>query len=178
MKDIMLPPGDWAPAPDAPELFMVSRKGELFSLRSNKVVALNPVGKGYLAHITKVGGRQGETKVLKAHIQVAKAFHPNPENKPLVNHKNGIKSCNEDWNVEWATHQENVKHAIDTGLSPKIPPSEVCISGNIVREILENEHGPSRDIAERYGVSKTTVQRIRNNPAKYLSLTMNKVPVV
>lgn len=52
MKDLTLPPGDWVPAPDAPDLFMVSRKGELYSLRSNKVVALNPVGKGLsLIHI-------------------------------------------------------------------------------------------------------------------------------
>ncbi len=50
------------------------------------------------------------------HILLAIAFIPNPENKPTVNHKNGIKlDCTLD-NLEWATYGENNKHAIDNGL--------------------------------------------------------------
>ena len=172
MKEINLPPGDWLPAPDAPDLFLVSRKGELYSKRTNKIVSQNILGAGYYGHVTKVGGRKGTNLALKTHIQVAKAFHPNPENKPEVNHKNGIKSCNEDWNVEWSTRKENMEHASATGLCARDPSAYVKFSGEDVREILENETcGSSREVGKKYGVSHRTILDVRNNPAHYLDIT-------
>ena len=60
---------------------------------------------GYVSHdVIDVSGR---TVCKQAHTLIALAFIPNPENKPEVNHINGVRNDNRVANLEWATRTEN-----------------------------------------------------------------------
>lgn len=58
--------------------------------------------------------RPGEKKKkFFVHRLVALAFIENPEDKPIVNHKNGDRKDNRLDNLEWMTDSENVRHGND-----------------------------------------------------------------
>ena len=99
-------------------LYQVSSSGEIRSLskpyfsdkpnmRPEKTKALRKKKNGYL----QVGlYKDGKAKSFTIHRLVAKAFIPNPNNLPYVNHKDENKSNNHCDNLEWCTASYNLHY--------------------------------------------------------------------
>jgi hypothetical protein len=57
--------------------------------------------------------KNGKITTYRVHRLVARAFIPNSDNKPCVNHLDGNKLNNNIENLEWCTYSRNTRHAIE-----------------------------------------------------------------
>lgn len=80
----------------------------------NKIYKMTPFDNGHGYKVVGLGIRE-EGKVKRknyyVHRLVAKAFIPNPLNKPEVNHKDYDRSNNSVSNLEWCTDKENTSYS-------------------------------------------------------------------
>jgi hypothetical protein len=87
----------------------VSSLGNVRNNRNGRVLKPYDDGNGYLRVNL-------DNRGCRVHILVALSFIPNPDEKPVVNHKRGKKHDNRASQLEWVTLSENTQHAYDNGL--------------------------------------------------------------
>ena len=93
------------------------------------------------------------------HRIVGKAWVPNPDRKPEINHKDGNKlKCNAS-NLEWVTHKENIRHAYAMGLAGG-PKTNRRLTDDQVRAIRKDPR-PSTVVCKEYGVGSRAIRYIR-----------------
>lgn len=117
---------NWKDVPGYEGLYAISDLGNIKSFYTNKILKPSIDKFGYCRFSATKNKKQ---KTLRIHRLVGELFIPNPENKPQINHKNGIKTDNSKDNLEWVTDSENKKHAYQEGL---------MIGGNKYSKIRSN----------------------------------------
>jgi len=101
--------------------------------------------------------KDGGVKNITVHRLVAQAFINNKYNKPLINHKNGVKIDNRVKNLEWCTHKENTIHSFENGLQ------ERKVSNQDAIYIRENKGGLYQwQLAERFNVCQQMISMIQS----------------
>lgn len=154
-------------------LYQVSSKGRLRALERNttyftkngkeithkrKARLLSPTqdADGYMK--TTLTNTEGVRLNKYIHQLVAQSFLKNPNNKPCVNHLNGVRDCNDVENLEWTTIADNNKHGRlrHEGLIPNS-----TLTKTDVKEIrFLNAHGVrQKTLAKIFEVNVRTIYR-------------------
>lgn len=95
---------------------------------------------------------------------VAETFIPNPDNLPVVGHKNNIKTDNRVENLYWTTYSENSQKAVNDGLLVNdkgfddSQSKPVNMYNTLTNELL-GTYGSIIEANKITGVAKTTIAR-------------------
>lgn len=149
--------------------YLVSPEGEIFSVKSNKLLKPYTDKNGY-----KIVGlfRNGSQKKHKVHRIVAVTFLPNPHNYPQVNHIDENPANNNVTNLEWCSCEYNINfgnrnHKVSVALSNKTDKMRpvACLDMNMnLITIFQSLHS-----VERWGFNRGAVYSVCNRKYRHKS---------
>jgi len=157
--------------------YQVSNFGRVRSFHQRTIHILKPRSAFDYFKVPLCRGK-GDEKIFFVHILVAKTFIPNPENKKIVNHKDGNKKNNHVSNLEWVTQSENLKHAYKIGLlkplhgteSPRSKLTEDDVK--YIRKVYKprDRKFGAVALAKTFGVNRYTIYNIISGKS-YINIT-------
>lgn len=137
------------------ELYTLYADGTIHSGKLDINLQARQNNNGYL--MVTLDGKQ-----LSVHRLVAMHFLPNPYNYSQVNHKDGNKLNNHYSNLEWCNPEQNIQHALETGLRKGF--IHVNDKRKYLKRVLEGE--TAANLAKEIGtVHPNTLNKMLRNQA-------------
>ena len=130
---------EWRPVVGYDGLYEVSNFGNVKSLNyhctgKSKNLKLILTKDGYF-NVMLV--KDKKKKIMRVHRLVAMAFIPNPDNLPIINHKDETRDNNRVENLEWCTNKYNLNYGTYrkrmSELNEKYPVLQYTLDGVFVR---------------------------------------------
>ncbi len=130
--------------------YAASKDGKIFSYFSNIFMKQSLNNSNYLT--VSLFKRK-----VSVHRLIAMTFLSNPNNLPVVNHKDGVKTNNNVSNLEWCTNQENCQHAVQENLRPT-QISRGCIQMDLMGSEIARYETIS-EAARATGINQPNISR-------------------
>ena len=148
------------------ENYSVSTLGEIRNNKTGRILTPSPGAGGYL----RVNLRKDKTSYQRyVHRLVAEAFL---EGEGEVNHLDGNRANNVVDNLEWTTHQQNVKYSFD--ILKRKPPREGIKVKVVYLTGEEKEFDSVKECADFYNVDQRTIRDyIEHKLTKYRQVQAN-----
>lgn len=145
--------------------YIITEQGEVINSETSSILKHMVDRNGY--HYVNLSTNNNLT-TYRIHRLVAENFVRGFFVGATVNHIDGIKSHNCVSNLEWVSLKANIQHAYALGLS-KVGQDrqQALLDDSDVSEIKEGFviGTPNKELAERYGVHKSTIQNIKSGRA-------------
>lgn len=143
--------------------YYATEDGKIYSGKSNKYLSTRKSKRGYALVNLSIDGK---CKTFSVHSLIAKAYIPNPDNLPEINHKDGNKENNNVSNLEWCTSSQNSVHALREGLM--VPAKGLATKNGrftdediiTIRNLYNSKQYSQYKIAEMYNVTRSAIQQI------------------
>ena len=94
------------------ENYEISNLGNLRNFKTKKHLSLKPNKYGYIT--ISIADNNRKRKSCRIHRLVGKAFLPNPDNLPTIDHINRNRADNRLENLRWASYKEQAKNSVPT----------------------------------------------------------------
>lgn len=148
----------WKDIPGYEGLYQVNQWGDIYSLYTNKKLKWSLHKDGYKQYNLS---KNKKKYIMTAHRAVALAFIPNPNNLPVINHKDENKlNCYVD-NLEWATYQYNAIYNdvhIKRRINLSVQVYQYDLEGNLIAI-----HNSTKEAAKYIGGSGGNIATCANN---------------
>lgn len=140
--------------------YRVFEDGRIWSdvIKAERVACWNNRGYAYVDL-----WNHGLHKKFLVHRLVAKAFVPNPEGKPAVNHIDGNHKNNHFTNLEWCTIKENNQHAFRNGAMNNAIGRKRRFTweeAEWIRFAVSSGRVTQKEISETMGVGQSLISQI------------------
>lgn len=145
----------WKTIEAAPR-YRVSDHGDVVSLCSGRERPVKQFVQGSGYYQVQLFKAPGDHFKALVHRLVAKAFIPNPDSLPQVNHKDGNKLNNAVENLEWVSASDNIRHAYAIGLQR---PAYKAPDGAV--EALKRGVS-AKEVAAKFSINPLTARRLRD----------------
>ena len=142
------------------EDYIIFENGSILNCVTDRFLRINN-GAGFYKSVRL--RKDNKPKTHHLHRLLANAFIPKIDGKRYVNHKDGNKLNNELSNLEWCTHQENMKHAYDNGMLYQSEKNKRATLEAKFKPVINTENGiyyeSIKEAASAYGLSSGILGR-------------------
>ena len=147
-------------------LYKISNMGRVYSLYRNKILSPGIDTSGYKV-VNLCKNRKQKTRTV--HRLVAEAFIENPNNYPIINHKDENKENNIISNLEWCTCKYNINYSSKNGkaISERMKGNNNAKRRKVKCITTGEKFISISEAARKYNVHRTDISKVCKGKQKY-----------